>query len=245
MDTSSTGAVGAATDSSNANPVYHGSAEQFRDAPRRFSPRPQGSYLNSVTPPRSPSQRVRPSRARRYRSPDPTEDEDDDDGRRADRRERRQSRAASRPPVGEDFRLRACEQILREHTTEIAAHRVALQQLNDAILQNNKDKEVTGQRLDAVFDLVDTRMAEYTGITRNIASRLDAAEIKAESMTAVINELGKNMVERIQLIEAEIIKMQDQNSRPPNQQPPNRPAGPNNASSSGPVPPTPASWSAP
>ena len=79
MDTSSTGAAGAATDSSNANPVYHGSAEQFRDAPRRFSPRPQGSYLNSVTPPRSPSQRVRPSRARRYRSPDPTEDEDDEE----------------------------------------------------------------------------------------------------------------------------------------------------------------------
>ena len=147
MDTSSTGAVGAATDSTNANPVYHGSAEQFRDAPRRFSPRPQGSYLNSVTPPRSPSQRVRPSRARRYRSPDPTEDEDDEDGRRADRRERRQSRAASRPPVGEDFRLRACEQTLREHTTEIAAHRVALQQLNDAILQKQQGQSGSSKSL--------------------------------------------------------------------------------------------------
>ena len=90
----------------------------------------------------------------------------------------------------------------------LAAQRAALQQLNDAIVQNNEDKEVTGQRLDAVFDLVDTRMGEYTETTRNIASRIDTADVKAESLTEVINELGKNVSERIQLIEAEMLKMQ-------------------------------------
>ena len=92
-----------------------------------------------------------------------------------------------------DVRRRACEQSLRELAAELAAHRVALQQLNDAIVQNNQDKEVTGQRLDAVFDLVDTRMGKYTEITRNIAGRIDTVDGKADSLTEVIRGLAKNV----------------------------------------------------
>ena len=84
------------------------------------------------------------------------EDDDEDDERRNERRERERDRRRrpddSRPAVGEDFRLRACEQSLREHQTELASQRVATQQLNEAMVQNNQHKQMTGDRLDAVLE---------------------------------------------------------------------------------------------
>ena len=154
--------------------VQHGSVQLNRDVfgrPTTYI----GMDNDSITPPRSPSPRTP-----RNRSPRPADDDDDDeyDDRRAERRERRDSRRVSprgepsQTPVAEDFRLRACEQTLREHQNELVAQRIAIQQLTEVVMTANREKEIMGNRLDSVFDLVNRRMTEYNQQFEGTSNRM-------------------------------------------------------------------------
>ena len=149
------------TDTTGMNTARHGSAEQNTGTAN-------GTYLDSMTgntPPSTP--RVNPTRTRedtprgtrrtRARSETRAREEDAD---YQDRREERQERREGQEPVGLRFRLNAIEQTLRGYQDELVAQRVHLQQLNEAVVKLNTDKEQTGIRLDQVFSLVDQRFTE-------------------------------------------------------------------------------------
>ena len=135
----------------------HGSAEQVGAAQTDSN----DTYLGSMggatpraTSPRSP-RGFRGSRARARSEAHVREEDEDYNDRRAERQESRRE-----VPIGIGFRINACEQTLRTHQDELAAQRLAIQQITEALQQNTVDKGATGQRLDEVFNLVDTRFAE-------------------------------------------------------------------------------------
>ena len=252
------------TNDPNAVPgpsARHGSAEQGRDRFGRPTDNNENadSYLNSMTPPAaSPRTRSTAPRTSRNRSPrreGEEEDDDDFDARRDQRREAQRRRAASNPapPVGEDFRLRACEQSLREHQVELAAQRVTLQQMKAVFEENAKDKIITGNRLDAVFDLVDNRFTEYSEFSRNINERTENLNNRLTVLTDLISGLTTSVSERMNNLETELMKFITTAQQPPTSQDETSPTP--RASRSGPtgsgpmpqtpVPPTPRSWSAP
>ena len=126
----------------------HGSAELPAGA-RGVGP--LTSYLDSMggatpvhTPPRSP-------RSTRARSSDP---DDFHEERRRERADRRRERDHDEP-VGVNFRLTACEQTLQQHYAEITAQRAQLAELADEMKKQISNHGIHGQRLDAVFGLVD------------------------------------------------------------------------------------------
>ena len=139
---------GSAPTSMDTNYVRYGSAEQTVGDQNSG-----GSFLNSMnatgTTPR-PSPRQTPARTppRSPRPRSPTEEEDDAFNDR--RRERRESRR-NEEPVGLGFRLSACETSLRDHQNEIAAQRLMIQQLSSEMQKQMAERELHGQRLDAVF----------------------------------------------------------------------------------------------
>ena len=240
----------------NANPMpepsaQHGSAEQTADA--SYGPlNGKRSYLNSMTPPRGFSPRPRSIPRRRERSPD-DEDHDAEDSerqrdRRADREERRNSRPmprnASHPPVGEDFRLRACEHSLREHQSELAAHRLFLQQLQEVVTQHTQDQTTIGTRLDSIFQLVDMRMKESDQADAEMRTKMTDIDSRTNVVTEVINNVSTNVFERIHLIENELLKLREEvknqgSSQPSTGQEPSQPQP--QAQQTG-VPPPPNSW---
>ena len=94
------------------------------------------------------------------------EEDGDYNDRRAERQESRQE--GEQEPVGMGFQINACEQPLRSHQDKLAAQRLAIQQITEALQKNNVDKGATGQRLDEVFSLVDTRFAESQSAIQDI-----------------------------------------------------------------------------
>ena len=127
--------------------VRHGSAEPGGERDRFGRP----IAWSSITPPRGGM--ASPASPRTSRSPVA---DDDDDDRRADRAERRQNRQQEREgrntePVGLDFRLRVCEATLRDHTNELTAQKLMLQQLVEAVKSDNIEKKKMEERLDNAF----------------------------------------------------------------------------------------------
>ena len=118
----------------NASSDRHGSAEQDGAEPMNSG----ATYLdsmNGMTPPRTraPSRTSSPRgfRARtRARSATQAREEDEDYNDR--RAERQESRREEPSPVGIGFRLNSCEQSIRMHQDELAAQRLALQQVTDS-----------------------------------------------------------------------------------------------------------------
>ena len=116
----------------------HGSAEQ--QAPGHQGT--QGNYFDYMggdtprTSPRSNSPRRIP-RSPRARSMGPSAEQEEEayESRRDERRESRHGVGGD--PVGVTFRLNACEQSLRSHNDEMAAQRLMLQQLADAVTKLN------------------------------------------------------------------------------------------------------------
>ena len=103
-----------------------------------------------MTPPRPP----------RVRSPaaDGMDTSRPERSRESRRREGRAGDTAE--PVGANFRLTACEATLRDHTTELAAQRVAIAQLTEAPQRVSNDKEAQDTRLNEVFQHVDIKFTE-------------------------------------------------------------------------------------
>ena len=58
------------------------------------------------------------------------------------------------------FRMTACEQSLRDHQNEIAAQRLMIEELTAEMKKQIDHRTTHGQRLDAVFALVDQRFTE-------------------------------------------------------------------------------------
>ena len=125
----------------------HGGAEQI--GARNYL----GTYLDSMdersmtprsrrTLPRSPSPRRGQERVRSRPARDDGSRSRDRDDRGDDRTDR---------PVGFVFGLNACETSLRDHYNEIAAHKIAIQQLTETVQHLTGDRHITKHRLDTVF----------------------------------------------------------------------------------------------
>ena len=99
------------------------------------------------------------------------EEEIDEDYYEARRDAHREARRENCTPIGTPFRLNACEQSLRTHSDELAAQRLMLQQLAEAVQRLNVDKEATDNRLNQVFGLVDQKFAEAQANTLEVFQR--------------------------------------------------------------------------
>ena len=171
------------TNPMNASANRHGSAEQVGAAQTDSNDTYLGS-MGGATPrassPRSP-RGVRPGRARARSEAHVREEDEDYQDRRAERQESR------REPVGMGFRINACEQTLRTHHDELTAQRLAIQQITEALQQNMVDKGATGQRLDEVFSLADTRFAESQSAFNEI---VNGTQQRYDTMINTINSMS-------------------------------------------------------
>ena len=153
------GPYDAGTSPLNMGPIRHGSAEQNA----RVGIHTMGGYLSTMndtggTP--LPSGRRTPRTPARARSQRNDFENDEFEDRRDRRREREDRRRDDDEPLGSGFRRNACETSLRDHETELAAQRVMVSQLADEMKRLIGERELHGQRLDAVFALVDQRFSE-------------------------------------------------------------------------------------
>ena len=128
-----------------------------------------------------------------------TEKDEEYEARREERRESR--RGAGGDPVGVTFRLNYCEQSLRNHNDELAAQRLMLQQLSEAVQKLATDKEQTGDRLNQVFGLVDQRFTEAQAGSQAIR---ELTHERFESMTATVTSVAHEVVTRLEVINREI-----------------------------------------
>lgn len=190
-------------DSMNADGLRHGSAEQTGPSRRRRT------YLDSMggeTPtqtPRSTSPRRTPPRSPRARSMGPHvgEGDEEEDYYEARRDAHREARRDTSIPVGTPFRLNACEQSLRSHSDELAAQRLMLQQLADAVQRLNADKEATDARLNQVFGLVDQRFAEAQANTMEV---FNSAKSKFDTMAGTVSSIASEVMSRMDKINEQI-----------------------------------------
>ena len=170
------------------DPIRHGSSEQ--DARGNQG---RGSYLNSMGS-RTPSRPTTP-RSPRAQSPD------DEDDRREERQERTEDRRRRRPvseaPVGMDFRMRACEASLRDHTNELTAQRVMIQQMTEAFHQYTKDKEDTGKKFDWVFNQFENKVTEQEALRKELEER-------HKHMLNTINEMIPGISQQFETLRGEI-----------------------------------------
>ena len=93
------------------------------------------------------------------------------------------------------FRVSSCEQSLREHTNELTAQKLMISQLHDEIQKLMEERNVQGQRLDAVFNLVDNRFAESQA---SLVQTQSAASVKLENLTAMINSVSQGLAQRLE-----------------------------------------------
>ena len=160
--------------------AQHGSAEHGQ---RR-------SYVDSmggdtpVTTPRntSPRRSFRP-RARSFGAAQQAEDEENE----ARREERRESRSE---PIGVNFRMNACEQSLRSHNDEVAAQRLMIQQLTEAVQRLNAEKETNIDKLNDLVTLVNHRLAEsQTGLQEIRRFTHERCETITGTVTNIASEI--------------------------------------------------------
>ena len=166
----------------------HGSSEQVgRDVFGR-----EASYLNSVTPPRSPRNRS------------PQENDADYDDRRDDRRERYAGRHRARSqhnhesPIGTNFRILAVERTLREHTNEIAGQKLLLGEVVKNVEARVDADKILNSRLDVSFDQTKAKIEEIDKRRETdqmeVKSMMSAMAAKVEQIAQEHNILVKMMV---------------------------------------------------
>ena len=115
---------------------------------------------SSITPPTSQAEPQTP------RTPRSGDEEDDRRSERQERRDRRQQEREERnanpaEPIGLNFRLTAVETNIRDHTNELAAQRLLLQQVVEAIKQDGSDKQKTEERLNVSFTQHNQKHADH------------------------------------------------------------------------------------
>ena len=192
--------------SPGATSARHGSAEQSGERVDSFG-RPIA--WSSITPPLASgntSPRTTP------RSP---AGEDGDDSRRTERAERRERRdqeregrnAAPTEPVGLDFRLRAVEHTLRDHTNELAAQKLMLQQVVEALKGDNIEKKKMEERLDVSFTQSNQKTADMSKEQELLGQRV-------EMMMASVNALAGTVAGRLDDITKDISNWKQAGSQP-------------------------------
>ena len=185
---------------------------------------------SSITPPRGGM--ASPASPRTPRSPVA----DDDDDRRADRAERRQNRQQEREgrntgptePVGLDFRLRACETTLRDHTNELAAQKLMLQQLVEAVKSDNQEKKKMEERLDNAFAQVHQKVAD-------VEKPQELTKQRVDMVMQTVNSLASTIAARLDEITHDLSKWKHDMAQQ-GASPTTAPPAPVH------VPPTPNSW---
>ena len=148
-----------------------------------------------VQTPRNMSPRRSPRSRARSAGPQYAQEEEDYEARREerqqDRREARQGDA-----VGTAFRLNACEQSLRSHNDELAAQRLMIKQLTDAVEKMVAEKVVTDNKLNAVVDLVDQRFGEARDASNEIQrTSVQRVEVLTATMQSIANEISQKFVD--------------------------------------------------
>ena len=260
-ETNNPGAMGAsggpsdhAPTPTDLGPNRHGSAEQNARV-----------YLNTMndtgnTPVpsgrRTPQTPTRARSRRRYNEDDNDDDNDNED--RRDRRRERQDRHQEDEPVGVGFRLNACETSLRDHHSELTAQRKMVNQLTDEVKRLNAEREIHGQRLDAVFSLVDQRFSETQKAvheTQTVANdkittletALTVASDKIMNLQKSLDNASTGLAARIEQIYLEVgVLRREQSARTaePPSAPASAPTPPPGMSQSTTPNPTPPSWTA-
>ena len=207
--------------------AQHGSAEQGQ---RR-------SYFDSmggdtpVTTPRntSPRRSFRP-RARSVGAAAQQAEDAEYEARREERRESRNEPIGMNrnEPIGMNFRMNACETSLRSHNDELAAQRLMIQQLTEAVQRLNAEKETNVDKLNDLVTLVDHRFTESQSGLQEIR---DVTHKRFETITGTMTNIANEIVQKLDVINQDI-ELLKRNSQAPNSQAP--PA----ASSAPPAPPS-------
>ena len=172
-------------------PAQHGSSE----------PGQPSSYFDTMggdTPTQTPrNTSPRRSYRARARSTGPAAQEDQDyEARRDERRDTRRDEG-----IGAGFRITACEQTLRSHNDELAAQRLMLKQLTEAVEKLVVDRDDTTSRLNAVFALVDQRFTEAQDGSQAISK---VAHEKFETLTATMQSIAHEIVQKIEIITKDV-----------------------------------------
>ena len=175
----------------------HGSFERYG-----MDSNPLGTYLDSMeglTPRVSPHPSPGPSRRNssprgrsEYAGSDPNTDRERSRGRRGE-------------AIGIGFRLNSCEQSLTQHHAELAAQKVELVQLKEAVLQLVADKTITGQRLDECFNQVDK---VHTGCQAQTRQAFDLVESKLKTTTDNLTNITQMVSEKFGSIDLELARLQ-------------------------------------
>ena len=156
---------------------------------------PLGSYLDSMegpTPRASPGQSRSPRGRSEYAGSDPNNDRERSRGRRGE-------------AIGVGFRLNSCEQSLTQHHAELAAQKVELVQLKEAVLQLVADKTITGQRLDECFNQVEKVHGECQAQTRKA---FDIVESRLKTTTDTLTNITQMVSEKFGSIDLELARLQ-------------------------------------
>ena len=170
------------------------------------------------------------------RSPSPrNQEEDDDDPRRSERAERREQRSSNRDgraagptePVGLNFRLQAVETTLRDHTNELAAQKLMMNQLVEVVKQDALDNKEMKNRLEVSFTQSNQKHADQDKET-------DLLKQRVEFIMSTVNAMTATVVQRLDQLSAEVDGWRRNapqgGASPPTRQMP---------------PPTPQSWTGP
>ena len=192
--------------------AQHGSAEQ--NTP--------GFNFSSMTPPRTP----------RVRSPAA---DGMDHGRPERSREARRQGVSE--PVGGNFRLIACESTLKDHTNELAAQRLTIAQLTEALQRVSIDKEAQDTRLNEVFQHVDVKFTEAMNRTQILEDCIQQTQgvtaNRIETLTLTISNVSQGLAQRLEAMMLEIEVMRRNPLSAP--EPPRAPAPPQSWSAAPPA----------
>ena len=187
-------ATGLPTTTTGVPVIQHGSFERYG-----MDQNPLGTYLdhagNNWNTPRA-SPRHSPGHSPRNSDPHGRSRRDDHDSR-----DRSRDRERPGEPIGVGFRLNSCEQSLQAHHAELAAHKLELNQLKEAVTQLVADKATTGQRLDECFNQVDKVHTECQSQTRQA---FDTVEARLKTSADTLNQFSQMVSAKYTSIDAEI-----------------------------------------
>ena len=183
-------ATGLPTTSTSVPVFQHGSFERYG-----MGQPPLGTYLDHAgnnwnTPRHSPGHSPRNSdpRGRSRRE-------------EYDSRDRSRDRDRAGEPVGVGFRLNSCEQSLQAHHAELAAHKLELKQLKEAVSKIVDDQATIGQRIGECFTQVDKVHTECQAQTRQA---FDTVETSLKTNADAMNQFTKTISDKFTSIDAEI-----------------------------------------
>ena len=116
-------------------------------------------------------------------------------------------------PVGLDFRLRACETTLRDHTNELAAQKILLQQLVEAVKEDAASRPKLEERLNVSFTESNKRHDEHSKNGDRNNQRLEVTTQRIEMVTHTVNALTAAVTQKLDMIAQEIAHWKTEASR--------------------------------